>query len=402
MSIFNSADILLPKKDFEAWSVIACDQYTSRPDYWQETAELSGDKPSTLNLIFPEVYLESEGREERIASINAKMTEYLEKGIYNEYKNAFIYVERTQADGRLRCGLVGAVDLDEYDFSPDSKSAVRATEKTVVERIPPRVEIRKNAVTELPHIMMLADDPQKTIIEPLTDAKNRGEFKLLYDFELMQGGGRLAGWLVTPEYHDKIQSAIAQIGKGRELTLAVGDGNHSLATAKVCHEQNPTELNRYALCELVNIHSEALDFEPIYRVVDNTDSDELIEAFKSYLTTNGASKNGGEQKITFVYSNGEATFNVADPPHTLAVGTVQIFLDEYMKSHTETVIDYIHGEDEIKALATKPQTVGILYDGMKKSELFVAVEKDGVLPRKTFSMGHAYDKRYYTEVRRVL
>ncbi len=402
MSLFIPADILLPKENFENWSVIACDQYTSRPDYWQETAKLTNGKPSTLELIFPEVFLDEPDRDARIASINAKMQEYLSNGIYKEYKNAFVYIERTQADGRLRCGLIGAVDLDEYDFSPDSTSAVRATEKTVVERIPPRVEIRKNAVTELPHIMMLADDPQKTIIEPLTDAKNRGEFTKLYDFELMQGGGHLAGWLVSDNYREKIVNAIKAIGEGHDLTLAVGDGNHSLATAKVCHEQNPTELNRYALCELVNIHSDALDFEPIYRIVDNTEPEALIKAFKDFLAARGASCDGGEQSITFVYANGETTLNVAKPPHSLAVGTVQIFLDEYMKSHNELAIDYIHGEDEIRALASKQNTVGFLYGGMKKSELFPAVEKDGVLPRKTFSMGHAYDKRYYTEVRKVL
>ncbi len=402
MSLFNPADILLPKENFENWSVIACDQYTSRPDYWQQTKILTDGKPSTLDLIFPEVYLDEPDREKRIAAINAKMAEFLNSNIYNEYKNSFIYIERTQMDGRLRCGLIGALDLDEYDFSPNSSSAVRATERTVVDRLPPRVEIRKNAVIELPHIMMLTDDPQKTIIEPLTDAKNRGEFTKLYDFELMQGGGHLAGWLVSPEYHSRIVSAIEKMREERNMALAVGDGNHSLATAKLCHEKNPSNLNRYALCELVNIHSEALDFEPIYRVVDNIDAGALSSAFIAYLDSKGASAVDGEQTVTFVYDKGEITFDIKNAPHSLAVGTVQMFLDEYMKSHKELVIDYIHGEDEIRALTKKPKTVGVLYGGIKKSELFAAVEKDGVLPRKTFSMGHAYDKRYYTEVRKVL
>ncbi len=403
MSLFIPADILLPKENFENWSVIACDQYTSRPDYWEETLKNTNGKPSALHLIYPEVYLECADREKRIAEINRKMNEYIEGGIYNEYKNAFIYIERAQADGRLRCGLVGALDLDAYDFNPNSDSAVRATEKTVVERIPPRVEIRKNAVTELPHVMMLADDPQKTVIEPLTEAKDRGEFQKLYDFELMQGGGHLAGWLVNAKYYEAIQNAISALGEGHDMTLAVGDGNHSLATAKVCHEKNPTELNRYALVELVNIHSEALDFEPIYRVVENVSPEVLISAFKDFLAEKGASLSDGDgQRITFAFENGETTVYVQEPPHSLAVGTVQIFLDEYMKSHGELVIDYIHGEDEIYSLAKKPNTVGVLYEGMKKAELFPAVEGFGTLPRKTFSMGHAYDKRYYTEVRKVL
>ncbi len=399
--VFAPADVLLPKKNFENWSVVACDQFTSRPDYWAETLEKTEGKPSTLHLIFPEVYLEEPGREERIAEINRKMAEYLETGVYNEFKNAFIYIERLQMDGRIRAGLVGAVDLDSYDFSPNSVSAVRATEKTVVERIPPRVEIRKNAVTELPHILMLADDPQKTVIEPLTEAKNRGEFKKLYDFELMQGGGHLSGWLVDEKYHESIIAAIEKLGEGHDMTLAVGDGNHSLATAKVCHEQNPTALNRYALAELVNIHSPALEFEPIYRVAMNADLDDMLSAFRKYLADNGASEANGAQKIEFVSEGKSVIFEISEPPHSLAVGTVQLFLDEYIKTHGITV-DYIHGEDEVRALAAKPGNVGIIYDGMGKSELFPAVEKFGTLPRKTFSMGHACDKRYYTEVRKVL
>lgn len=403
--VFSPADILLPKDNFEKWSVIACDQYTSRPDYWEECSRIAGDAPSSLKLIYPEVYL-SEGESEhkaRIESINATMREYLDSGIYSEYKNAFIYIERTQADGRKRCGLVGKTDLEQYDYSDGSHSAIRATEKTVLERIPPRVEIRKNASTELPHIMMLADDPEMTVIEPITALKDEGRLKKLYDFDLMQGGGHLSGWLVPEEYHRSIMNAISALGNGREITLAVGDGNHSLATAKACHELMPLEINRYALAEIVNLHSEALEFEPIYRVAEKVEPDKVLTEFKNFLLScgSGLSDNKDGQYVLFAAGGKKTELYIKNAPHSLAVGTVQLFLDSYIKTNPETVIDYIHGEEEVLNIAAKPRCCGFLYGGIEKSELFPAVEKSGTLPRKTFSMGHAYDKRYYTEVRKI-
>lgn len=400
--IFSPADILLPKNGYEQWSVIACDQFTSRTDYWEEARALTLGKPSTLDLIYPEVYLGKTDAKQVTDSINEKMREYLASDVYETYADALIYVERIQSDGRMRAGIVGAVDLDQYDYSVGSTSRIRATEKTVLERIPPRVEIRKNAPTELPHVLILMDDVKREIIEPLYAIARSGAMKKLYDFDLMLGGGHITGYLIPDEMNAAICERIESLGALHGgITLAVGDGNHSLATAKACRELDRTEINRYALCELVNIHSEALEFEPIYRTVEGTDPEKLLAAFKSFLKDRGATScASGKQCITFVYGSNSETINIDNPPHALPVGTVQIFLDEYLKSSAGE-IDYIHGEDEVEAIAKKPGCCGFIYGGMGKSELFDAVEKEGVLPRKTFSMGTARDKRYYTEVRKI-
>ncbi len=397
--LFTPADILLPRGDFESWSVIACDQFTSRPDYWADAAELTKGRPSTLSLIYPEVYLEKTDPVKTVENINAKMNEYLGNGVYNEYKNAFIYVERTQSDGKVRSGIVGKVDLDRYDYREGAKAEIRATEKTVIERIPPRVEIRKNASCELPHVLMLMDDKNETVMGELY--ANKEGFTKLYDFPLMLGGGHLRGWLVPEGYNEKISSAVDALGNGDEMRLAVGDGNHSLASAKACHDQFPDRIDRFALVELVNIHSDALEFEPIYRTVENVDVPTLQEAFEKFLTENGASLNGGSQKITFVHKNEKTEYAIKNPPHSLAVGTVQLFLDKIKPTLNSMAVDYIHGEDEVLTIAKRQNACGFLYGGIGKGELFPAVEKDGTLPRKTFSMGTARDKRYYTEVRKI-
>ena len=401
--IFSPADILLPKDNFEKWSVIACDQFTSRPDYWEECAKYVGKTPSTLELIYPEVYLSETDRNGRIERINRNMQDYLDRGIYNEYKDCYIYIERLQPDGRKRCGLIGKVDLTRYDYNEGSTSAVRATEKTVLERIPPRVEIRRNAPTELPHIMMLADDPKKTVIEPLTKMKDEGKLTKLYDFELMQGGGYISGWLVPKEAQESVTAAIEALGNGREITLAVGDGNHSLATAKACYGLAPNAVNRYALAEIVNLHSDALEFEPIYRTVENSDTSDVISSFYKFLEQKRAvvTDSKDAQIVTFVCKENETEIKIKNAPHSLAVGTVQMFLDEYVKSHPDVIVDYIHGVEEVEEMTKKEGACGFLYGGIEKSELFPAVEKSGTLPRKTFSMGHARDKRYYIEVRKI-
>lgn len=401
--IFSPADILLPKKNYEAWSVIACDQFTSNEAYWRETESIVGSEPSALRLIYPEVYLGKTDAQALTASINGTMERYLEEGIFNEYPDAFLYVERIQSDGKKRIGLVGAVDLDEYDYHEGSNSRVRATEKTVLERIPPRVKVRENASLELPHVLMLMDDTERCILEPLAQMAKEGRMEQVYDFDLMQGGGHLSGWLVPQELNQSICEKIEGLGeKHGGITLAVGDGNHSLATAKACRSIAPTAQNRYALCELVNIHSEALEFEPIYRTVENVDPDALLEAFNAYLAREDVkNSSNGNQEIRFVTQKGDVTVIAENPPHALAVGTVQLFLDEYLSTRPEAVLDYIHGEDEVAAVVSKPSACGFLYGCMGKSELFDAVEKEGVLPRKTFSMGSARDKRYYTEARKI-
>ena len=420
MIAFSTANILLPKlegEDLYKWSVVACDQYTGEPDYWAKTAEIVGDRPSTLKLTLPEVYLESEDCEQRIEQINENMRAYLDNHLFTEHKNCFILTKRTQFDGRLRAGLVGVIDLEMYDYTIGSKSQVRATEATVASRIPPRVKIRMNAPLELPHIMILIDDPECTVIEPLLD-KN---LQSAYDFELMQNGGHLSGAVVNGENSETVSKALEKLrekglselaalgaDKQEPLLFAMGDGNHSLATAKECYEQlkkknSPdAELARYALVEVVNLHSTALEFEAIHRVITEVDSYDLLNEMKVALKLTVASSNDkpDSQKFTFIANGETREFTIGSPASNLTVGSVQAFLDGYLSTNAGK-IDYIHGEDVVRSLCNADNTAGILLPSMKKSELFPTVIKDGALPRKTFSMGHANDKRFYCEARRI-
>ena len=275
-----------------------------------------------------------------------------------------------------------------------------------MERLPARVAVRRGASIELPHVMMLIDDPVKTVIEPLSEfAVNE---YLLYDFDLMQGGGHLRGYLIPRSAHGKIFEKIAALKTREEQILfAVGDGNHSLASAKLAHEENPNELNRYALVELVNLHSDALDFEPIYRVVENVDPEKFIAGFEKYLTDGGATviSEGGQAEnamsFTLIYGEKEKTVCVTNAPRAIAVACAQEYIDAEIAKNADIFTDYIHGEEEVRALSAKPNSVGFLYDCITKDTLFDGVEKEGVLPRKTFSMGHAEDKRYYMECRKI-
>ena len=388
---FSPADILLPKTDFENWSVIACDQYTSEPEYWQNVKTAAGDKPSALNIILPEVYLSADNSE-KIEKINQNMQKYLENDIFTEYKDSLIYVERIQTDGKLRRGIVGKIDLECYDYRSGSDAEIRATEQTVLSRIPPRVEIRKNAPLEMPHVMLLFDDVKDRIFSYL--AENKDGFKTVYDFTLMCNAGSIKGYLLNEEAKQTVLSMLGELKEQNDgFLFCVGDGNHSLATAKECYNQNKNELNRYALCEIVNIHDKALEFEPIYRVVFGADPEKLIDEF---IKATGE----GSQKFTCVYGDKTREISVK-PTAKLAVGTLQTFLDEYAKNHPEVEIDYIHGTESLKKLASRENAVGFIFDGMQKSELFDAVNADGSLPRKTFSMGHADDKRFYIEARKI-
>jgi uncharacterized protein (DUF1015 family) len=401
---FIPCDILLPKtKDFTKWSVVACDQYTSQPDYWDEVKKVAGDDLSTLNMIYPEIYLNEENGDKRIENINNTMKSYLDSGVFEEIKNSFIYVERTVAGGKVRKGLVGAIDLEMYDYEKGSKAYVRATEGTVIERIPPRVKIRKNAPLELPHIMLLIDDEKDLVFGSI----EKGE--KVYDFDLMMESGNIKGYKVAPT--DEIADAFLALknaqDKDNTLLFAVGDGNHSLASAKATYEEVKASLGdaakdhpaRYALIEVVNIHDEALKFEPIYRIMTGVDPEDVISALAEYIATlHGTAE---PQKIEYIYGNQKGILVVPAPKQQLTVGTLQIFIDEYIKSHNGAKVDYIHGEDSVKALAQKPNSIGFMFDGMAKSQLFKTVIFDGALPRKTFSMGHAVDKRYYLECRKI-
>ena len=309
---FKPADILLPASDFEKWSVIACDQFTSDRRYWDETQNIVGNANSTLKITLPEIFLEDGDTEERIASINAEMYRYLDEGLFTEYKDAIIYIERIQPDGRVRQGIIGAVDLEAYDYRKGSQTLIRATEGTVIERLPPRVKIRKDAPLELPHIMLLIDDVNKTVIEPLAEKKE--VFTKLYDFDLMMGGGHIIGYLVDKEGGEAIEKALIRLCGGEEspLLFAVGDGNHSLATAKECYELNKklcTNYNdhpsRYALAEIGNIHSPALDFEPIYRVMFGVDPEDVMAEFTKYFSGEDANS-----EIVYTYDGKKGTVKV--------------------------------------------------------------------------------------------
>ncbi len=415
---FYPADILLPREvDMTKWAVVACDQFTSQPEYWQAVEKEVGVAPSTLRLILPEAELHDPDVARHIARINASMEQYLEEGVFRTYPNAFFYMERTQADGKVCQGLIGMVDLEEYDFMPGSKRRIRATEGTVFSRIPPRVRVRENAAVELPHIILLIDDAKKTVIEPLSEAK--GEMEPLYDFELQQGGGHLSGWLLTESQQISTAKALAELAApeemerkygvaGESLLFAVGDGNHSLATAKQCYE-NLKKVTpeaewaalpaRYALVEVMNNHSDALEFEPIHRVVFGVDPEALLQAFLAYYP--GAHNGEGEgHTIAYTYAGHRGTVTVPAPTAQLAVGTLQNFLDDYLKTHPGEV-DYIHGDDVADTLGAQPGNIGFKLPTMAKEALFKTVIADGALPRKTFSMGHAYDKRYYVEARKI-
>ncbi len=397
---FSPANILLPKKDFEKWSVVACDQYTSEPEYWEEVENFVGDVPSALNIILPEVYL-SNDNSERINAINDSMANYLANGVFREIQDTFVYVEREVKGGKIRRGIVGLIDLEDYSYQKGSKALIRATEATVIERIPPRVAIRRDALLEMPHVMLLIDDENRTVIEPLGNKVN--QFTELYDFELMQNSGHIKGFSVDKNTASEIQSNLNALVEGTDdkLLFAVGDGNHSLATAKECYNLNKNENSRYALVEIVNIHDESLEFEPIYRVVFGVNPKQVIEKFVTDLGEETHHYIGDDAQIfTCVYGEEKVRVSVK-PTGKLPVSTLQKWLDDYIKENSAAKIDYIHGKDVVYNLSKQKNTLGFIFEGMQKSELFDAIKQDGSLPRKTFSMGHASDKRFYMEARKI-
>ena len=416
---FYPADILLPRNvDMTKWAVVACDQFTSQPEYWQAVEETVADAPSALRLILPEAKLHSPDVDREIDAINSTMKQYLDQGLFRTLPESLLYIERTQSDGRVRRGLVGMVDLEQYDFTPGSGALIRATEGTVLSRIPPRVRVRRNAPIELPHVMLLIDDRERTVIEPLTGG--RGEMEPLYDFDLQQGGGHLKGWRLTAEQMDAVADALRELGSREAmekkyglgdvppLLFAVGDGNHSLATAKRCYEElkkvTPRDQwadlpARYALVEVVNNHDNALEFEPIHRVLFGVEPEQVLQAFLDFYP--GAYEGRGTGHVIAYTSAGRTGFlTVPEPRMQLAVGTLQAFIDQYLQEHGGEV-DYIHGDDVTDQLGAKPGNIGFKLPAMGKEQLFKTVMADGVLPRKTFSMGNAQDKRYYVEARKI-
>ena len=419
-------EILLPPKgtDMYKWAVVACDQFTSQKEYWEEARRIIGDAPSTLDLILPEAWLGAQDEQERIARIKERMQEYLHNGTLVKQPQGFVLVERTAA-GNTRHGLVMALDLEKYDYSKGSGTLIRATEGTIVERIPPRLRIREGAAVELPHILVLIDDPEETVIEPLTAQAEK--LPLLYDTDLMLGGGHISGRLVSGEKEIMgVLEALTALsdkaafekkyGSKPVLLFAMGDGNHSLATAKanwekikatLPEEQREDHPARYALIELNNVHDKGIVFEAIHRNVFGIPGEKLVEALLQKLREqNGGAEIGPEQApaggekhvIPFYYGDKSGAFIVTEPAVQLAVGTLQNAIDAVLKELGGEV-DYIHGIDVVKELAQKPDTTGFLLPDMEKSELFPTVVYDGALPRKTFSMGEAAEKRYYMEAR---
>lgn len=403
-------DILLPTKghDMQKWATIACDQFTSNPGYWEKVEKIVTDSQSTYNLMLPEIYLEGGDEDARINKINNTMKEYLEGNVFTEYKDSFIYVERTVPSG-VRRGLIAAIDLEQYDYAPGSTTLIRASEATVTSRIPPRVKIRKGAPLEMPHILILINDPDKTVIEPLADicAKKAP----VYDFDLMLGGGHVRSFVINNDNEkaaivDSLVSLKNSDAGENPLLFAVGDGNHSLASAK-CHYEDLKKAGladsdspaRYALVEIENIFDSAIIFEPIHRVLFNVNCDDFID----FCNDMCASANDGNH-FDIPYVAGSTNKGVLCLPkslHTLAVGALQQLMDKYMLSHKDVRIDYIHEAETVESLGSSEGNMGFFLPAMDKYDFFPTIVKNGSLPRKTFSMGESTEKRYYIECRKI-
>ncbi|MDO5435391.1 MAG: DUF1015 domain-containing protein [Clostridia bacterium] len=404
------ASILLPDSTVApgTWACVACDQYTSQPEYWEKAAALVGDAPSTLKLMLPECYLKDSAS--LVPKIHATMADCLRQGLLKPaVENGFILCERTVTSG-TRVGLVATVDLEEYDFAAGSLPLVRPTEQTIASRLPARLTIRRGAPVELTHIMILIDDPDRTVLEPLRGRKDT--LRKLYDFDLMLNGGHLAGYAVESDADlqavDSAMKALKDRLGEHPMLLAVGDGNHSLATAKaywneiretLTEEERADHPARFALCEIVNIHDEALLFEPIHRVLTGVDKAVLFSAWGEWAAAHGEilSADGEGHRFIMIDENGEDAVTVRDPAGAIPCETLQKFLDDYLAKHPEAEIDYIHGDDSLRALAKAEGAVGFLLPEINKHSFFEDVKVLGVLPRKTFSMGEADEKRFYME-----
>lgn len=400
-----AAEILLPNvKDYQSWACIACDQFTSEKEYWDTLKTLVHGKKTTLDLTLPEIYLEDEP-EKRIEEINGNIKQYIKDGVFRSLKKGFVLTVRSTPYVERRIGLVGAVDLEQYEYSPKSDALIRATEGTIEERIPPRLKIRKDADVEFPHVMVLFDDEKREITEPLY--QNRSKFEKLYDFELNMGGGHIEGYFVqdSEKILDKFQALLSsdrlieKYGREDKFQFAVGDGNHSLATAKthwnnvkqsLSEEEKENHPARFALVEFVNIYDEGIYFEPIFRFVSGVDRTKFINGLKQI--------DGGKMRV---YA--DKSMQAQNGKNSLPDGIRAV--DKYIKDYISTnggVVDYVHGESNLaKLVDAGNDTVGILFEKLDKSDLFKYVSNVGAFPRKTFSMGEGVEKRYYLEGRRI-
>jgi uncharacterized protein (DUF1015 family) len=405
---FYPADILLPAGvDMTKWSVVACDQFTSEPDYWDRVKKTVGGSPSTLHMIVPEAYLDETDTAQSADEIGAVMRQYLDSGLFTVLENSFIYVERTLSGGGVRRGLVGVIDLEAYDFTAGSASVVRASEKTIVSRLPARIQVRRRAALELPHIMALLDDKDGRVIEPLATVC-AGE-RPVYNFQLMEGGGSIRGWRVHGEAAAGVQKALEDLFAGRDVHIIIGDGNHSLAAAKGYWDEIKTGLDeddrrrhpaRFALVELNNVYDPAIVFEAIHRHVTRCDPKALLAALEKHLTGGSNATGGRAYRLGWVSGGEEGVILVHAPCIGDFIEALQTFLDDYVRDNG-CGIDYIHGDDSLRTLAAAGGSVGLLIPAMDKSELFETVMTRGQFPKKSFSIGHARDKRYYLECRRI-
>ena len=408
-------DLLLPNKaiDMYRWATVACDQYTSETEYWEEVENITKNVPSTYQLMLPELFLETPDVDKRIAKINETMHTYLKQGIFDLHRESFILTRRSTPFSPTRTGLVAALDLEQYDYRKGAKALIRATEGTVTERIPPRMKIRKNAAIEMPHIMILIDDPDQTVIEPAAAALlSDPDTQPVYDTELMKNGGHISGYLINQEKNGAIFQGIFEALEALSLhsdgfLFAVGDGNHSLASAK-CHYEElkqaglPCEHARYAAVEIINLHDEGICFEPIHRVVFGADSEKLLAFFQNKGCTIDEKETAESHKIPFLTKDGSGLLAIPKHCHMLAAGALQTLLDEYTAQESGCRIDYIHGKDAVTQLASQNGNIGFLLPAMDKRDLFPTVAEKGALPRKTFSMGEACEKRYYIECRIII
>lgn len=422
----RAPDILLPRPgtDLNAWAVVACDQFTSQPEYWQQVTELVGDKPSTLNLVFPEVHLGQPDSEARIAAINAAMRRYLADGLFASYPQTMVLIRRETGHGAVRWGLMVALDLEHYSWADDARTLIRATEGTILDRLPPRVRVREAAAVELPHIMVLISDDARRVVEPLAAATSR--LTQLYDTELMLGGGRVTGWAVNSS--DDLAGVAAGLGAlhagldpDNPLLFAMGDGNHSFATAKSIWENIKSSLTaeqfenhpaRFCLVEMENIHDAGLDFEPIHRVLFHTDRTIFEHALAARCHRFGRTpspnledtlsqiESQDAQRFGYLDADGFALYELDGPGASIAAGTLQRVIDSLL-ADGQAEVDYIHGADVAEQLGSRDGNLALLLPPVAKDAFFNSIVADGALPRKTFSLGEAEDKRYYLEARRL-
>ena len=412
-----SPKILLPNKKIEQnkWPVIACDQYSSQQVYWDQLQQFVGQSASTLNLIYPEIFLEKPDFNERVREIQNKMQYFLSENIFEEF-NSFILVERTLPSGDKRIGIMMAVDLEQYEYSQGARSLIRPTEGTIVSRLPVRVEIRRNAPLELPHILLLIDDQIKSLIEPLFDVANN--FQVVYDTDLPMQAGHVKGYLIPEKYERHLASQLNILltlnnNKASPLLFAVGDGNHSLAAAKaywneIKDRSSPDHPARFALVELINLHDNALTIEPIHRVIFNVDKNIFFEELNNYIESKGsrstsAASVAGHNSNTFIfiYQKEELVFKIEPKLPGLACAIIQDFIDSFIAKHPESTVDYIHGEEAVHELTANPKNIGVMLPEIVKQDIIPFVEKNGPLPRKYFSLGTADEKRFYFESRLI-